>query len=114
MKKEAQRVAIGEECGWKAPRECTRNPPHNWQSSNDGCCYDKLPDYLNDWNTRQEMLRVILHRGDLASFGAEILKTFGHPELLDKPAYFVWIGANCDQPQFCEAFLRVLGKWVEE
>lgn len=42
--------------GWKAPDNCAFKEAHPWMSPDDGCCYDKLPNFLESRDALQPIL----------------------------------------------------------
>ena len=113
MNPDHQRCAIAEACGWKAPGDCTRQPPHAWQSPLDGCCYDNLPDYLADLNAmheaeaalttwQQEVFGGFLYHGKVCAFQDVCT------------GQIVFGCAHATAARRAEAFLRATGRWVEE
>lgn len=114
MKPEAQRIAIAEACGWKHIHwnggdsiPFGDNPKGNKSYR----AYDTLHDYLNDLNAMHEVEKTldyeywylfILHLGD-------IVQLSNHLKWITPYNY-----VSATASQRAEAFLRTIGKWVEE
>ncbi len=105
----AQRIAIGEACGWEFRREFTNargEPTKEWTKVGVGtsCVWD-LPDYLNDLNAMHEAEKVLLK---------DVHLYLDYVSRLSK-----MVGGNYDAvfataAQRAEAFMKTLGLWVEE
>jgi hypothetical protein len=125
MKPELQRIAIAEACGW----DCDPIEAREWKSRGQwarklGDSEDNLasmnmsiPDYLNDLNAMHEAEKcfegkVEFDVSDYMSHIAAIilteagLRTDGHCG-----SYRI---VNATASQRAEAFLKTLGKWVDE
>lgn len=111
MNESEQRIAIAEACGWAHPTDCARENPHKWKSPLDGCCYDGVPDYLNDLNAMHEAEKSLteLEKIEFAEHLAQALK-------FDDDYYEGWdVGladffslAHATAPQHAAAFLYAI------
>ena len=117
MKKEQQRIAIAEACGWKWTNQSTRSGTqsvYSWyfkdtdnRVQNEGC----LPDYLNDLNamheaekvlppSKQKVYQVILEEVVCGSAARD-----------SEDAFFI---THATATQRGKAFLKTIGTWVHE
>ena len=106
MKPEQQRIAIAEACGYKPGCKCRLKQPR-WRTPDDsGCCsIDELPNYLNDLNAMHEAEKILDQQ--------QVIQ------------YWRTLAYNCDKDgmtdmlfktaaQRAEAFLKTIGKWIED
>lgn len=101
MKPEEQRIAIAEACGWEP------SPSGLWYGLSGGQTagfkdgkVSELPDYLNDLNAMHE---------------AE--KSLTPAQFRDYRKQLNWLkdyGVTAEASERAEAFLRAVGKWVNE
>ena len=97
MTPEAQRIAIAEACGFAKDWDFKRAQPCR------GWCVTSLPDYLNDLNAMHEA-EGELNRGS------------GYHETGGYGLYLVALDhdVSATAAQRAEAFLRTIGKWVDQ
>lgn len=118
MKPEQQRIAIAEACGKKV---CTHSPKEWERKGTDGdsdlycgICKSYLhdmrcPNYLNDLNAMHEAEMCLEIETDQLHFFARYLWEAMQGS---KEVYYGTVHAT--SAQRAEAFLRTIGKWVEE
>lgn len=141
MKPEAQRIAIAEACGYKycivrnAPgKHCwyLQNNYHLSGETNPGCSwsdkievadkphgdeevdYSLVPHYLNDLNAMHEAEKLITKRQQARQYMdnlSNIVRQISWPQSIEE-AQMLYLSAAAAQR--AEAFLRTIGKWVEE
>ena len=126
MKPEAQRIAIAEARGWSV----TSNPDgqgvkwigpngeglhgggkHGW-GFNDEPIHSTLPDYLNDLNAIMPVVQELpLYQFvEVANYLRKLVKT---SDGLTEAVRMALTIALATPEQWCEAFLRTIGKWEE-
>jgi len=69
------------------------------------------PDYLNDYNTRNEMITVVKSRSLEKDFGEKLFKVvidLDGAKTAEALGFKVWLGASCTQAEFCHAFLETM------
>lgn len=117
MKPEQQRIAIAEACGWKLGCKCRLQQPR-WRSpSNDGCCSaSELPDYLNDLNAMNSVVSSL--EGDVTHqnfIDNLIIVILGEDKAQSDGSYSeTWLMLTATAAQRAEAFLKTIGKWIED
>jgi hypothetical protein len=110
MKPEQQRIAIAEACGWDfdPPQAREWESRGKWASGPPGCpalvFRHSIPDYINDLNAMHEAEITLADSPLFAGYEAHLDKVV--------PLAERWIFATAAQR--AEAFLRTIGKWVEE
>lgn len=117
MKKEAQRIAIAEACGWKKHTD-TQEPSWNNPNRSETTWYmeDELPDYLNDLNAMaiaEKVLDSAPGRFD------EWCRYWEQLETMTCRTFDKEISDDCKSmlsptaAQRAEAFLKAIGKWKD-
>ena len=111
MKKELQRIAIAEACGWKSEFVAVPDGDEGdtWLKP-DGFS-GELPDYLNDLNSMhaaEKTMRFSTRQTYLQRL-AEVMSK-GLDRCVIAPCELAFATA----PERAEAFLKTIGKWVEE
>lgn len=129
MKKEAQRIAIAEACGWRAfylastvdfimakpgatwcdhERFIPGKPSPNARCSSVG----EPPDYLGDLNAMFEAEQVLTHEQQARYYSSRSWERFGcgAHSIMHRNSK-IMVSANAGQR--AEVFLRTIGKWKE-
>jgi hypothetical protein len=118
MTSEAINAAIAEACGWRPPSETECSKPaefrHSWFNPDDGCCYQDVPDYVNDLNAIGAAMAFIpqTRRGQ---FNAELsLLTSGRnlSAAVREPEFIFYL-VNSTARNRAVAFLKALNKWKD-
>lgn len=128
MKQEAQRIAIAEACGTlNLPKTALKIEHLDFRGEDCGCYFlatysddsarpgytGELPDYLNDLNTMHEAVRVGLKTVEQCSEYLDTLyRIVQNPHICPTTHAIAYVEAAAAQR--AEAFLRTIGKWVEE
>jgi hypothetical protein len=104
MKREQQRIAIAEACGW---RNLWETDYHEWRGDNPfGLGDEVLPDYLNDLNAMHEAEKVLK---DL-----NLYRKFLYLVILEDPSNISNEPAWATAAQRAEAFLTTVELWVDD
>ena len=116
MTKEQQRIAIAEACGHINPRQtetgsfvasCAITCGKEWGSHG-------IPDYLNDLNAMHEAERIMDY-DEAEQYASDLWAIIIEAEeLQDNPPPSNFACLTATAAQRAEAFLRTIGKWVEE
>jgi hypothetical protein len=117
MTPEAQRIAIAEACGW-----CDINP-NQWSGyhkeyaplrfpsdEREGWFFGYIPDYLSNLNAMHEAENVLTDE-QMDEFHVHLL---GEEWDENDPYMMLRFASRATAAQRAEAFLRTIGKWVEE
>ena len=119
MKPEAQRIAIAEACGWKlvvipeSEREIGIYVDQYW--TNPSGESEELPDYLNDLNAMHEAEKVLKqNQFHGVNYPHSLFKVVTGLEWKGDMGYFFPMVIRAPAAQRAEAFLRTIGKWIEE
>jgi hypothetical protein len=117
MTPEAQRIAIAEACGWTHFIKATwTTAPGLGRQFKEGdtlaivpgrSMHEPLPDYLNDINAMHEAEKVLVQGNQIdgtVSYGNKLMRICGTHEAC----------IRATAAQRAEAFLRTIGKRVEE
>lgn len=138
MKLEEQRIAVAEACGWKywhddqetlllRPDEEWPAYPH-WEERGmrrgDGrptaslIDVSALPDYLNDLNAMHEAVKILTdyQRNTYCDYLVgvshnDLSRSFGPDGEIEGDSFTVF---EATASQRAEAFLRTIGKWIED
>ncbi len=104
MTKDKQQIAIAEACGWK---------PLIIQHERDSYSFYEStpPDYLNDLNAMHEAWKTLTYEQHKQSRQHSQMIVYRDGFTSDNPHRSV---SNAASTQRAEAFLRTIGKWVEE
>jgi len=89
-------IAIAEACGWVAITSDVVGIPPGSRGTADARL---IPNYHGDLNTRDEMLGNIIESGKMKQFSNRFAG--------------IWDALSIPQPEFCERFLRTIGKWID-
>jgi hypothetical protein len=108
MNQEAQRIAIGEACGWKDFVGSSRII-NNYSGTSPSGKTAWLPDYCNDLNAMHEAEKILLRLGKEVAY---IQNLENKSRILEQADW--WIIAHATASQRSEAFLRALNLWVED
>jgi hypothetical protein len=120
MKPEAQRIAIAEACGWIQGTQfgLTGNLGVTYQKGCKIVSLNGLPDYLNDLNAMHEAEKTLTNaqRRRYVDELVEVHPLHYHPcgDKQDDRNMATYFLISATASQRAEAFLRTLGKWVEE
>jgi len=120
MTENEQRIAIAEACGWKiveTPGQAYSNlslqpdPKTYWRE----CWETQLPDYLNDLNAMHEAETTVrLNQFQAVDYPHNVFKVVTDLEWKGDMGYFFPMVIRATAAQRAEAFLRTIGKWVDE
>ena len=112
MKPEQQRIAIAEACGYKPGCKCRLKQPR-WRTPDDsGCCsINELPNYLNDLNALHEAEKILTEEQQTVYYDT-VIDTFAKHKgkFNDTKCFFI----SATAVQRAEAFLKAIGKWIED
>jgi hypothetical protein len=116
MNKEAQRIAIGEVMGWK------RHADGFWYKGEKHPLIRggrPLPNFCNDLNAMHEAWKFLCKGDDLESesnrvtYGEELDRIASHQQIKTGGST-QYITPNLTAAQRAEAFLKTIGKWIED
>ena len=113
MKPDLQRIAIARHMGWNVNKEQLGGV--FIYRDNKGRMQATLPDYLNDLNAMHEAEKVLRqNQFHYVDFPHELFKVITGKKWDGDMGYFFFSITNATAAQRAEAFLRTIGKWVEE
>jgi hypothetical protein len=109
MTDEQKQIEIVQACGWKLLPSGFWLSPYSTEEHPNGLLFDGPPDVLNDLNAMQEVVKT-LNPGQRSDYFRML------EEVVDQAAGRVVAFAVGDATarQRAEAFLRTIGKWVED
>lgn len=119
MKPEAQQIAIAEGCGWKMDANGWINPKGQRSEYNEvlDVSYRAVPvpppDYLKDLNAMHEAEKTLTQEQQ-STYYREALKVVTGSGMFSIMHQNTRAIVSATAEQRAEAFLRAIGKWVDE
>ena len=118
MTEETQRVVIARECGWadvelRLYNEGTGMDHHVWTSGVLGRGGREIPDYLRDLNACREFEVIIAENGKADRFLCKLSEIVTGKTCWKISEANHWECATATAAERAEAFLRVMGIWVD-
>lgn len=122
MKPEQQRAAIAEACGWRYPGS-TDLKFESWKHWIPplGSHQRTVPDYLNDLNAMHEAEKVLLAQSKINDgespfhrYFEQLYNLSAGSDAFNEPMKAENWAVCTPASQRAEAFLRAIGKWIEE